>query len=215
MNEAQKLAAQLRKPEGNAGIEIGNWMNEGNKEISEGAYKSLNIFDNDTILEIGMGNGYYVQSILDSAKNVNYVGVDYSELMVEESIKNNRDAIENNRAEFIHAGLSQIPKPDNSFDKIVTVNTMYFWDNPVEDMQELARVLKPNGTLLIAIRPKGTVKAEFTKYDFNFYSEVEIETFIKSAGLVLNRFQYQKEKEIEFDGQKFELESMYVIANKK
>jgi hypothetical protein len=48
----------------------------------------------------------------------------------------------------------------------------YFWDNENEVIDRLARVLKPEGTLLIVIRPKHQmVHYPFTKYGFKMFSK--------------------------------------------
>lgn len=210
MSEAKEVAAQLRKPSGDAGIEMGQMMNESNKIISLGAYDRLSLQNNDAVLEIGMGNGYYVQHILDQAENLTYTGVDYSNTMVEEAVKINAALIEQDQASFHHSGINKIPAQDESFDKIVTVNTMYFWEDPVRDLKELKRVLKLNGWIIIAVRPKGTVKAEFIKYNFNFYSNEEIAKFVREAGLEVDNFDQVPEKKVEFDGVEYDLESLYI-----
>ena len=212
--EAKRVAAQLRKPAGEDGLKMALMMNDSNKIISMAAYEHLKISDNDHILEIGMGNGAFVPHILGQASNVRITGVDYAETMVGEAIKLNKELVEAGKAEFHHAGIHEIPSEESTFTKIVTVNTMYFWDDPVRDLKELHRVLKPGGRLVIAIRPKGTVKAEFTRYNFNFYEEREIEEFFSQTDLKIDEFVRVYEREVEFDGEKFELESLFVIASK-
>ena len=42
-----------------------------------------------------------------------------------------------------------MPFPDDKFDLVTAVETQYYWPDLVNDMQEVRRVLKPGGTLLI------------------------------------------------------------------
>jgi SAM-dependent methyltransferase len=43
----------------------------------------------------------------------------------------------------------KLPFEDETFDKIFTVNTVYFWENPVEFLNEIYRVLKDDGTFVL------------------------------------------------------------------
>ncbi len=80
--ELQAIAAQLRQPHGEKAEEVGEIMNKGNKVVNENAISALNVQDKDVILEIGMGNGLFVNKILNAANNVHYIGCDFSEDMI-------------------------------------------------------------------------------------------------------------------------------------
>ena len=60
---AKKVAIQLRKPEGEFGLKIGKKMNESNAYMNLFTIKNLPIKTNDKILELGMGNGFFVNEI--------------------------------------------------------------------------------------------------------------------------------------------------------
>ncbi len=164
------MASQLRKPEGEIGIKVGEQMNIGNEHICKNTYLNSNLQENETVLEIGMGNGLFVNEYLTTTSNTNYVGVDFSSLMVSESIKNNKSLIQSERVTFIEASIEKLPFKDNSIDKIVTANTLYFWPNPKQNTQELLRVLKPNGLLVIGYRHREFMdKLELANFGFTIY----------------------------------------------
>ena len=71
------LAEQLRQPEGSLGIKVGENMNKGNRLMNLETIRQLEIAENDNILEIGMGNGYFVKDIITAATNVTYTGCDF------------------------------------------------------------------------------------------------------------------------------------------
>jgi len=50
--------------------------------------------------------------------------------------------------------VASLPYPDESFDKVFSIHSIYFWTKPVDCLQELRRVLKPGGLLAITIQPK-------------------------------------------------------------
>lgn len=214
MEDPKQVAAQLRKPTGDAGIEMANMMNESNKIISLATYDRLEISDNDKILEVGMGNGAFVQNVIDRGKGASYVGVDYSQTMVDAAIDVNRTGIALGNVEFHCASIDSMPVKSDSFDKFATVNTLYFWPDPVAGMREIHRVIKPGGKAIIAVRPKGTVQAEFIKYDFNFYEEGEIKRFAKAGGFNNISLEYKDEKTAVFDGVEYQLKSLFITLIK-
>lgn len=61
------------------------------------------------------------------------------------------------------------PYPDERFNKVFTVNTIYFWNNPIEDLKEIRRVLKTDGQiLLLEIHEKsGVSNSGFIKLELN------------------------------------------------
>lgn len=56
--------------------------------------------------------------------------------------------------------MSSLPYPAESFDKVFSIHSVYFWVNPVDCLKELRRVLKPGGLLAITIKPKNKWTAE-------------------------------------------------------
>ena len=51
--------------------------------------------------------------------------------------------------DILEASVEQLPFADNSFDKIITVESFYFWPSPQENLKEVFRVLKNSGTFLL------------------------------------------------------------------
>jgi ubiquinone/menaquinone biosynthesis C-methylase UbiE len=127
--EIKAIAAQLRKPDGELGTQVAQIMNVGNQPMNLHTLAVLNPQPLDNILEIGMGNGFFVKNILRLDDSIKYTGCDYSELMVKESIQNNREFVENGRAKFYWSNINNLPFENSIFNKIFTINTFYFWEN--------------------------------------------------------------------------------------
>lgn len=51
--------------------------------------------------------------------------------------------------EIRQAPVSHLPFPEDKFDLVTAVETQYYWPSPVRDMQEILRVLKPGGKLIV------------------------------------------------------------------
>ena len=49
----------------------------------------------------------------------------------------------------LEGSVESLPFADDSFDKITTVESFYFWPAPQENLKEVRRVLKPGGIFLL------------------------------------------------------------------
>ncbi|WP_326982895.1 class I SAM-dependent methyltransferase [Chryseobacterium sp. MYb264] len=178
--DLQILAQNLANPQGEKGIEIGEMMNATNIGMTLESIKTLLIEDDETILEIGHGNAAHVKSILNKAQNVQYTGIDISETMHNEAKRLNAEF--KDHAEFVLYGGKKLPFEDQAFDKIFTVNTVYFWENPVEYLNEIYRVLKDNGTFVLTFGQRHFMeKLPFTEYDFTLYNTDEMEETVSKS----------------------------------
>lgn len=187
-DDLKELAKQLGNPEGEKGIEVANMMNATNIGMTKHAIESLNLDKDDVVLELGHGNCGHLSFLMKQAENLKYFGLEISELMQQEAIKSNQNYIENNSAEFELYNGTEIPFDDESFDKIFTVNTLYFWQNPDLLLNEIYRILKPNGILALTFADKSFMeKLPFTTFGFNLYSLKDAEELLqKNQFKILN-----------------------------
>jgi len=188
------LAENLANPQGEKGIEIGEMMNATNIGMTLESIKTLLIEDDETILEIGHGNPAHVKSILNKAQNVKYTGIDISETMYEEAKRLNEEF--KNQADFILYEGEKLPFEDRTFDKIFTVNTVYFWAQPIEYLNEVYRVLKDNGTFVLTFGQRDFMeKLPFTQFDFRLYNTDEMEETVSKSHFKRMKIS-EKEEEI-------------------
>ncbi|WP_352534706.1 MULTISPECIES: methyltransferase domain-containing protein [unclassified Mesorhizobium] len=64
------------------------------------------------------------------------------------------DAVRAGRAEFRVGLVEDLPLPDSTFHKALSVHTVYFWQSLRAGSAELARVLKPGGRVVLGFLPK-------------------------------------------------------------
>lgn len=178
--ELKILAQNLANPQGEKGIEIGEMMNATNIGMTLESIRTLLVEDDEKILEIGHGNAGHVQNILNLAQGLKYTGIDISETMHKEAKKLNKKFGDN--AGFVLYEGKKLPFEDETFDKIFTVNTVYFWENPVEFLNEIYRVLKDSGTFVLTFGQKDFMeKLPFTAYNFTLYNNDEMEQLISQS----------------------------------
>ena len=179
-DELKILARHLANPEGEKGIEIGEMMNATNISMTLESIRALLIEDDERILEIGHGNAGHLKNIFSLAKGLKYTGIDISETMHREAKRLNQEF--ESQADFVLYEGTKLPFEDETFDKIFTVNTAYFWKNPVDFLNEIFRVLKDNGTFVLTFGQRDFMeKLPFTAYDFNLYNNDEMEELVSKS----------------------------------
>lgn len=210
--DLKELARHLRCPDGQDGIKVGEMMNFSNANIINKAIESLDVKDNERILEIGPGNGSHVKDVIAAAKGITYTGVDISSTMVAEAQKIN-EAFSN--ASFLLTDGQTLPFKNNAFKKVFTTNTIYFWKDPQEYALEIARVLKQGGLLSLGFIPKRIMeKIPFTKYGFNLWDEAAVASLLEKAGFEIKSEITETETITSLDGQPIERDYVVVIARK-
>lgn len=180
--ELNEMAAQLGCPDGEKGIEVGEILNDTNIGMTVATINSLEIGPKQHILEIGHGNGDHLDKILSRSEQVTYTGLEISDTMYREAVKRNETHIQNGNAAFMTYNGSTVPNVSNSFDGIMTVNTIYFWTNPLDFLNELHRVLKPTGILAITYAQKHFMEQlPFVNDTFNLYNNDDIMKLVNKS----------------------------------
>ncbi len=181
----KELAAQLRQPEGEKGIQVAKQMEQTNAFMITASIDKLALKDNERVLEIGFGNGNHVSYLLQKAAHISYTGIDISEQMLREAVANNENRVATGQAVFKLTEGKHIPGEDAAFDAIFTVNTIYFWEDAPAYLSEIIRVLQPGGRGCITFGLKSFMEQlPFTGYGFTLYSHDEVEQLLKQAGAV-------------------------------
>ncbi|MCR6640336.1 MAG: class I SAM-dependent methyltransferase [Sporocytophaga sp.] len=214
--QIKALAGQLRRPENEDGVKTGVHMNEGNKIMNLEAIKALSPCAHDKILEIGMGNGFFVKNIVSAHPTIVYTGCDFSETMINEAEKFNAEYIKSGRVQFHLASADKLPLDSNSYNKLFTVNTIYFWEDPKHTLNEFKRVLTSDGELTIVIRPKHIMEdIPVTKYGFNLYSKDELIDLLSENNFDVLEANEIEEPSREVMGKMIKFGSVVVRSKKK
>ena len=148
---------QFLRPHGFRGRAAG-WVmatRGSNRERNIWAVGLLDVQPHDRVLELGFGPGIAIQEFARRATNGLVVGVDHSEVMVQQARKRNAAAVRAGRVDLRLGSAEALPRFDAPFDKILAVNSLLFWDDPVARLKELHDRLRPGGQIAIVYQPRG------------------------------------------------------------
>ena len=112
------------------------------------AFGRLKFVDGESVLDVGCGGGGNLVRILERCPKSRADGIDYSEESVACSRKVTRKFA--NRCSILCGDAMRLPYRDDTFDRVVSFESIYFWPDPVRGLKEICRVLKQGGKVMIA-----------------------------------------------------------------
>ncbi|MGH7889074.1 MAG: class I SAM-dependent methyltransferase, partial [Thermodesulfobacteriota bacterium] len=162
---------------------MGRILNKANTRINLLTIELMDIKPTDHVLDIGFGGGVTIPQISKLAYNGKTCGVDFSEPMVRQGEKKFRRLIEQGRVELRLGDIACLPYQDNIFDKVCSVNAIYFWTNPLENLLEIRRIMKKDGRLVVSFHSREKMKKmRIFQYNFSLYSPEEVRGLLNRAG---------------------------------
>lgn len=182
----EALETQLSCPKGEKGIALGDVMHHSNATMTISSFLAIKMTNGDRVLEIGHGNCRHLQDVLNMATDIHYVGLEISETMHAEAQKQLKEIEYAEQVKFYLYDGKKFPFTEATFDKIVTVNTLYFWKEPVAFLKEMTHVLKPNGKCAIAFAQKEFMeRLPFVQDKFTLYTTSDFKKMIKNSDFSL------------------------------
>jgi SAM-dependent methyltransferase len=141
--------SQYRCPTGGSGRWVAANMNQGHWDLTTWGLKYVNIKADSVIVDFGCGGGKTISRLARRLVQSKLYGIDHSADMVEYSKRVNKKLIEKNRVEIFQNSVQKTVFKDDFFDLVTAIETYYFWPNLPEAFQEIKRILKKGGSLLI------------------------------------------------------------------
>ncbi len=148
------MKGQYRRPNGWIGRYVGHRLFKENQLANDWTLDVLSPQPGETLLEIGYGPGYAIETLCRKDRFKKIYGVDFSEQMLRYALRRNRMAIEAGTVELLCEDAAQMPFSDSLFDKVFSIHTVYFWPDPLMVFRESYRVLKPGGQFILTAIPK-------------------------------------------------------------
>jgi SAM-dependent methyltransferase len=187
MAKSELIARQSRRPSGWLGEIVARVMSLETAPANRIALEHLAPRDGEAILEIGCGHGRTLARIAQGPCGY-LAGIDASEVMVRLARRRLRRRIEAGRAEVSLGASSALPHPDARFDAVLAVHVLYFWTDPLADLREIHRVLRPGGRVLLGYRPRDAqALAALPASVYSLRSVEETEGLLAQAGFAAVR----------------------------
>jgi arsenite methyltransferase len=136
--------------------EFNRWAEAGKGESMEHEHRPIALpmlarmhFDaEDRVLDVGCGGGWLVREIAARVPQGRVTGMDVADEMIERA---RGASAEVRNAEFVVGIVDAIPRDANTFDKVVSVESAYYWPEPARGLKEIFRVTRPGGSAWILI----------------------------------------------------------------
>lgn len=157
------------------------------------AKKTIKKLNFKNCLDVGCASGFMVSEISKFFPKAKYFGIDVYDKAITAAKKNYP------RIEFSVASADKLPFKDSSLDLILFYETIEHVENPLRCLEEIKRVLKKNGTLILTMdsgsllfrvvwliweNTKGRV---WKKAHLHPFHHQELEALIKKVGFRIKR----------------------------
>lgn len=102
------------------------------------------ITKDDDVLECACGTGMLTKVVAPRSKSI--IATDFSSKMLKRAKKKCKKF---NNVEFMNANIMKLEFDNNSFDVVIAANVIHLLDDPIKAINELDRVCKENGKIII------------------------------------------------------------------
>ena len=128
-------------------------MEQHHLDITLKTLRRMDVKPGDRVLDLGCGSGWASRLLArmvsgDGKRSGQVVGLDVSDEMVRQAREASKEF---NNVGYVQGSAEQIPREDNSFDKVLSVESFYYYADQDQALRELFRVMAPNGRLFILI----------------------------------------------------------------
>lgn len=107
-------------------------------------------FREGRVLDADCGFGVMASVLAQALPRSEVVGIDLSDPLLELAIQAAQATGLGGRVAFEKADVKKIPYDDNSFDALINLQMLHIVGNPVAMLDEMERVLAPDGVLFMA-----------------------------------------------------------------
>lgn len=147
-DDRTKPAENPGRPEGQAGIDMLKRMNQSHEPLRNWGLPHIQWVPEMRILDAGCGGGGTIRDLLALSENSMVDGIDYTEESITLAGQYNPEAL-GTRLRLTRADVADLPFEEDTFDAATCVETIYFWPHAVKGLEEIRRVLRPGGEILI------------------------------------------------------------------
>ncbi len=167
-------------------LEFNRWAQQGegpkmenhHLDITEKTLRRMNLRQGERVLDLGCGSGWATRLLArmvgEGPKGFGQVvGVDISDEMIREARAGSKEF---DNVMFVTGSATQIPWEENFFDKVLSVESFYYYPDQERALAELFRVMAPQGRLFILIN-----LYKDNPYSLQWVPKLKVPVHIRSA----------------------------------
>lgn len=144
----------------------------------------LTIEKGDHVLDLGCGAGVIAEYVANRT-GASVTGLDYAEPAIAEAKE--RTKSNSSQLTFVTGDMNALDLPESSFDKIISVDTLYWVADLTDTVAQVAKLLKPGGQMgifMLDFLPEGRTVDDFTA------DETELGQALNNLGIVFEAHDY-------------------------
>jgi SAM-dependent methyltransferase len=134
------------------------------------------------LLELGYGHGRALVDAAARAPGARLSGIDVAPAAAQVAARRCRALIAAGRVDLRTGDGGMLPWDTGTFDAGFSVHTLYFWPDPARQLDELRRVVRTGGRLILGFRERSDdAIARFPAPVYRFYSTEEVTALLAAA----------------------------------
>jgi ubiquinone/menaquinone biosynthesis C-methylase UbiE len=197
------MADQFHSQDENLQQEFNRWaeagegpkMEQHHLDITEKTIRRMNLRPGERVLDLGCGSGWATRLLARIAGEGpegfgQVVGVDVSDEMIRVARAESKD-FEN--VMYVWGSATQIPWEENFFDKVLSVESFYYYPDQERALAELFRVMAPKGRLFILIN-----LYKDNPYSLQWVDKLKVPVHVRSAAEYVELLRRHAFEEVEY-----------------
>lgn len=183
MKRPRLIARQSGNPRGLLGEIVAGVMAYETANVNQQAVQRFNLETTDRVIDVGTGHGRALQHLASHVPDGMVVGVDHSPLMCRKAARFNSRLVDSGQVRIECADTRALPFADETFDAALAVHTVYFWQPIEPHLNELARVLRSGGRLVLAFLPDSNpATRQFPVETYTFRPVPQVGASLRACG---------------------------------
>ena len=134
------------------------------------------------VLDVGTGTASLAIEFAEGIPGVQVVGLDLSDVILELARDNAQESEVSLRVSFQEGNVEDMPFEDDTFDLVISSDTLHLIKNPIKMFNEIQRVLKPQGGFFISDFRRSWLGI-FTEHIRASYSPKEVRDLLSQSKL--------------------------------